>query len=98
MMYPLLMVCGAVLLFVYILEKIRAYSVKAVIIKSVVSVLFITVGVYGSWRCAGNGTASLLCPFVVSLSSPASLSRPTLRIITKYGIIRLYIQRKETHK
>ena len=65
MMYPLLLVCGAVLLFVYILEKIRAYSVKAVIIKSVVSVLFITVGVYGSWRCAVNGIVSLLCPFVV---------------------------------
>ncbi len=65
MMYPLLLVCGVVLLFVYILEKIRAYSVKAVIIKSVVSVLFITVGVYGSWRCAVNGTASPLCPFVV---------------------------------
>ena len=64
-MYPLLLVCGAVLLFVYTLEKIRAYYVKAVIIKSVVSVLFITVGVYGSWRCAVNGIASLLCPFVV---------------------------------
>ena len=64
-MYPLLLVCGAVLLFVYIREKIKAYSVKAVILKSIVSVLFIAVGVYGSWLSAVKGTASLLCPFVV---------------------------------
>ena len=65
MMYPLLLVCGAVLLFVYIREKIKAYSVKALILKSMVSVLFVAVGVYGSWLCAAKGTASLLCPFVV---------------------------------
>ena len=65
MMYPLLLVCGAVLLFVYIREKIKAYSVKAVILKSIVSVLFVVVGVYGSWLCAAKETASLLCPFVV---------------------------------
>ena len=65
MMYPLLLVCGAVLLFVYIREKIKAYSVKAVILKSIVSVLFVVVGVYGSWFSAARGTVSLLCPFVV---------------------------------
>ena len=65
MMYPLLLVCGAVLLFVYIREKIRAYSVKAVILKSCVSVLFIAVGLYGSWLSAAKGTAGLLCPFIV---------------------------------
>ena len=65
MMYPLMLVCGAVLLFVYIREKIQAYSVKAVILKSSVSVLFIAVGVYGSWLSAAKGTVSLLCPFVV---------------------------------
>ena len=65
MMYPLLLVCGAVLLFVYIREKIKAYSVKAVILKSIVSVLFVAIGVYGSWLSAAKGTASLLCPFVV---------------------------------
>ncbi len=65
MMYPLLLVCGAVLLFVYIREKIKAYSVKALILKSIVSVLFVAVGVYGSWLCAAKGTASSLCPFVV---------------------------------
>jgi len=65
MMYPLLLVCGAVLPFVYIREKIKAYSVKAVILKSIVSVLFVAIGVYGSWLSAAKGTASLLCPFVV---------------------------------
>ena len=65
MMYPLLLVCGAVLLFVYIREKIKAYSVKAVILKSIVSVLFVAVGVYGSWLRAARETTSSLCPFVV---------------------------------
>jgi hypothetical protein len=45
-------VCGAVLLFLYIREKIKAYSVKAVLLKSVVSMLFIMVGVYGTWLSA----------------------------------------------
>ncbi len=65
MLYPLLLVCGAVLLLVYIREKIRAYSVKAVLLKSAVSALFITVGVYGTWLSALRGNAGLLCPFVV---------------------------------
>ena len=64
-MYPLLLVCGAVLLFVYIREKIKSYSVKAVILKSLVSALFVTVGVYGTWLAAAKGNDSLLCPFVV---------------------------------
>ena len=65
MLYPLLLVCGAVLLFVYVREKIKAYSVKAVLLKSVVSMLFIMVGVYGTWLSASKGNAVLLCPFVV---------------------------------
>ena len=64
-MYPLLLVCGAVLLFVYIREKIRAYSVKALILKSIVSALFVAVGVYGSWLSAAKGAVGPLCPFVV---------------------------------
>ena len=65
MLYPLLLVCGTVLLFLYIWEKIKAYSVKAVLLKSVVSMLFIMVGVYGTWLSASKGSASPLCPFVV---------------------------------
>ena len=65
MLYSLLLLCGAALLFVYIREKIRAYSVKAVLLKSAVSALFVAVGVYGFWRCALRGAVSPLCPFVV---------------------------------
>ena len=65
MLYPLLLACGALLLFVYIREKIRAYSVKAVLLKSLVSALFIMVGVYGAWRSAAKGAVSPLAPFVV---------------------------------
>ena len=65
MLYPLLLVCGTVLLFLYIREKIRAYSVKALLLKAAVSMLFITVGVYGAWLTASKGNAGLLCPFVV---------------------------------
>ena len=64
-MYPLLLVCGAVLLVVYIREKIRAYSVKALILKSIVSAVFVAVGVYGSWLSAAKGAVGPLCPFVV---------------------------------
>ena len=64
-MYPLLLVCGAVLLVMYIREKIRAYSVKALILKSIVSALFVAVGVYGSWLSAAKGAVGPLCPFVV---------------------------------
>ena len=65
MLYPLLLVCGAVMLFAYVREKVRAYSVKAVLLKSIVSALFLTVGVYGTWLAASKGIASLLCPFVL---------------------------------
>lgn len=65
MLYPLLLACGAVLLYVYIREKIRAYSVKAVLLKTAVSVLFVTLGVYGAWLSALKGSVSLLCPFVL---------------------------------
>ncbi len=65
MLYPLLLMCGAVLLLVYIREKIRAYSVKAVLLKSTVSALFVAVGVYGAWLSASRGCSSPLCPFVV---------------------------------
>ena len=65
MTYPLLLAVGAVLLALYIREKIRAYSVKAVLLKALVSVMFIAVGVYGSFLCAAKGVVTPLCPFVV---------------------------------
>ncbi len=65
MIYPLLLLCGAAALCVYIREKIRAYSVKAVLFKSLVSMLFVAVGVHGAWLCAAGGNSSPLCPFVL---------------------------------
>lgn len=64
-MVPILLVCGAALLCVYIHEKIRAYSVKALILKALVSTLFVSLAVYGAWRAAVKGSVSPLCPFVV---------------------------------
>jgi len=47
MVYWILIVCAAIALVLFVREKIRAYSLKATLIKSIVSVLFIAVGVYG---------------------------------------------------
>ena len=65
MLYPILLLCGAAALFFYLREKIRRYSVKAVLLKALVSTIFLAVAVYGSWRAAARGNASPLCPFVV---------------------------------
>ena len=64
-MLYILLLCGAAALSVYIPEKIRAYTVKAVLIKSVVSALFVAVGAYGAWLCAAGGNAGPLCPLVL---------------------------------
>lgn len=65
MIYPILLCAGAIVLVCYIREKLRAYSLKAVYLKTLVSVLFLAVGVTGAFRCAGAGEESLLCPFVL---------------------------------
>ncbi len=65
MLYPVLLLCGAAALFFYIREKIRAYSVKAVLLKALVSTLFLIVAVNGFWTAAGRGALSPLCPLVV---------------------------------
>ena len=64
-MYPLLLLAGAVALAFYIREKIRAYSVTALLLKALVSALFIAVGVYGAWRSALAGKLPPLSPFVL---------------------------------
>ena len=51
---PVLLLCATVVLALYIREKIIAYSIKAVLIKSVVSVLFIVVAVLG-WYKSNHG-------------------------------------------
>lgn len=65
MLYPVLLLCGAVSLFFYVREKLRAYSLKAVFLKSLVSALFIAVAVCGVWRAAQRGSLRPLCPFVL---------------------------------
>ena len=65
MIYPILLCAGAIALVCYIREKLRAYSLKAVYLKTLVSALFFAVGVTGAFRCAGAGEESLLCPFVL---------------------------------
>ena len=65
MVYWILIACAAVALVAYVREKIKAYSVKAVLIKSVVSALFIAVGVYGLSASAANGCESPIGSLVV---------------------------------
>ena len=54
MVYWVLIICAAIALVLYVREKIKAYSLKAVLIKSVVSALFIAVGVCGLHASAAN--------------------------------------------
>lgn len=65
MTYPILLCAGAIALVWYIREKVRAYTLKAVFLKTLVSVLFVAFGVYGAYRSAGTGKEALLCPFVL---------------------------------
>ena len=62
MVYWILIACGVVALVVYTREKIRAYSLKATLLKAVVSVLFIAVGVLG---LAVSTSPNLMGVFVV---------------------------------
>ena len=47
MVYWILIVCAAIALVAFVREKIKGYSLKATVIKSVVSALFVAVGVCG---------------------------------------------------
>ena len=65
MVYWVLIVCAVVLLVLYVREKIKAYSLKAVVIKSFVSLLFIPVGVLGLSVSAANSGGALTEVLVV---------------------------------
>ena len=65
MVYVILIVCAAVLLVWYVHEKIKAYSLKAVLIKSIVSMLFIAVGLFGLHASALYGDSSPAGAFIV---------------------------------
>ena len=64
MIVILLLCAGVIALVWYIREKVRAYSLKAVFIKALVSMLFVALGVYGAFRSAG-AARGVLCPFVL---------------------------------
>ncbi len=61
----LLTAVGAVFLVLFIREKIKAYSLKAVFIKSVVSALFLAVGACGWFLSSRAGGLSLTGVFVL---------------------------------
>ena len=63
-MVAVLLCAGAAALVWYVREKLRAYSLKAVFLKSLVSTLFIAVGIYGAFHSAGSDRA-VMCPFVL---------------------------------
>lgn len=65
MVYWVLIICATVALVMYVHEKIKAYSLKAVLIKSVVSTLFIAVGVCGLHASAANGDGNPIGVLVV---------------------------------
>ena len=65
MAYWVLIVCAAIALVQYVREKIKAYSLRAVLIKSVVSTLFIAVGVCGLHASAANAGGSPIGVLVV---------------------------------
>lgn len=51
MLIPIIIIClGAVALFWFLFEKVKAYSLKAVFIKTTASMLFVVLGAYGLYK------------------------------------------------
>lgn len=61
----LLLCLGAAALFLFLREKLKHYSVKAAILKSVVSALFLAVAVCGWYASAAGGRLKPLGVFVI---------------------------------
>ena len=61
----ILLLCGAVSLVLYVSEKVRHYSVKAVLLKSLSSALFVAVALCGWYASATAGGPKPLGIFVV---------------------------------
>ena len=61
----ILLVCGALALALYLKEKLRRYSLKATILKSVVSALFVAEAVCAWFSAAAGGALPILGAFVV---------------------------------
>lgn len=58
MMSPILVVSGIIILVWYIREKIRGYTMKAVFLKTVVSVIFVSIAVTA-------GSSAVIAPFMI---------------------------------
>ena len=56
-----LIVVGAIILIIYIIEKIKSYSVKEVLIKFIVSLLFVIVASLSSYHKSNH----ILSPFII---------------------------------
>ena len=56
---------GLIALVFYLAEKTRRYTLKAVFLKTLVSILFVALGVCGAYR-ALIGSRAILAPFVVT--------------------------------
>ena len=62
----ILLVCGAVLLALFLREKLRGPSLRAAILKSLTSALFVALACCGAFRASGGGAGTILGPFVVA--------------------------------
>lgn len=60
-----LLVLGAILLPIYIREKVRAYSARALLLKAVESVLFVSLGLCAWFTASADGAPSSAGLFVV---------------------------------
>lgn len=61
----ILLGCGALSLILYLTEKTRRYSVKGVLLKTLVSAFFVAVALYGWYTAAGGRGPSPLGIFVI---------------------------------
>ena len=59
----ILIALGAITLFFYVREKIRSYSLKAVLLKTIVSTLFIAVAVCAAWNAPA--APGKMAPFII---------------------------------
>ncbi len=63
--YLCFLLAGAVLLVIFVREKIKAYSVGALFWKTAVSVMFMAAGVAAAWSVPENAEAGEFCWFVL---------------------------------
>ena len=62
----IIILLGVILLPIYIREKIRDYTVKAVFLKTAESVLFMVLAIYSAWYSASHGSVTTLGVFIIT--------------------------------